>query len=1072
MAMQSVGGLISGLDTANIIEQLMAYESRPVKLLEQRITEHQTTLEAYRGVNNLLLEYQSSVSALADSALWNTHAAASSNSSILAASAGQHVQEGSYTFRVGRLAQSAQYMSAGFADRLDSAISPAAGGTVRIDSGKTALARATDLAVLNGDDGVYHGKIRLTDRAGNTEVVDLTTAETLSEAINLINSAGNVLVRAEVSANGDGLTLTDLSGGAGSLSVQDFGGGTTATDLGIAKSVAGATLTGDSVNFISGRTSLARLRDGLGVNNSVPYTIRIQDATSDFTIDLSDASTVQDVIDLINGAAGNTSITAGISASGKGFRLDGDALIQVSNDGAGHTTAEDLGFTGGGFGTLEGVDLIGALNSVRVANLTGVDPASGGVNGAQAAPTSDLGSIRIDNAGTGGTVIIDLTLLTGASSLSDVIREFNSAAAGDISSAGLSLRINDTGNGLELVNATGEEITVSNDVGTTAENLGLTGVLADGESRDGGDLDLHYISRATALSSLNNGRGVAKGSFRLYDSSGGVIDLDISTDTTVGDVVDRINGLGMAVTASVNATGDGILLTGNAGNDIQVEELFGGSTAADLNILGTGTGAPGTSVIDGSFETVLSVDTDDTLSDLADRISDANDRLQVSIIHDGSAYAPYRLVVKSRDSGEAGDFLIDANIASLDMEKTLSGRDAVLLYGQEGSSAGPVLLSSSTNTNTSAVLGLSLNLRQASSEYVTVSVERDTDSITEAAQDMVGNYNILRDLVGELDKWDPENESGGILFGDASIRTLMRDINDQWFHQLEGVTGGYRTLFDIGFGFDDDGRATFEATTFSRLLQDNFEGVEELLVRSRDIARSDLGASVTASLAAGGGTSAANLLNGNTESEDFGAANGWESAAAISSTNPAVFTVAFAETQILEQIVLHHIDSVAMPAKEYALRDFNVEYQDTSGNWQQLRQVRGNLLDQTFIGFGEPTEVRGFRITATNTNAADGLGRLVEIEAKGTEGALSLMERNARQKTDSVSGFFAQRRDLIDTKITDIETSINQMEARLEEVEEKYIRQFTAMEAQLAQMQAQSDFFLEQMDAWKAGQND
>ena len=71
-----------------------------------------------------------------------------------------------------------------------------------------------------------------------------------------------------------------------------------------------------------------------------------------------------------------------------------------------------------------------------------------------------------------------------------------------------------------------------------------------------------FSTRTCSLDALNNGKGVRLGSFthhRLPGATSGV-NLRTSEAKTVGDVLELINGLGLAVEARINDTGDGIML--------------------------------------------------------------------------------------------------------------------------------------------------------------------------------------------------------------------------------------------------------------------------------------------------------------------------------------------------------------------------------------------------------------------------------------------------------------------------------------------------------------------------------
>ncbi|MBN2712686.1 MAG: flagellar filament capping protein FliD [Planctomycetes bacterium] len=1080
---QMIGGLISGLDTANIIEQLMTLERRPVTMLESRKTEHQTKLEAYRSVNSLLIEYTNAAGAVANEDIWNVKNTTSSNESALTATAGEYAQPGTYNFRVGRLAQVAQYTSGGFADRDTSPVSPGKSGTITIERGASKLNKSTKTNELNGGAGIYHGSLKITDASGNSAIVDLSTAETLDEVMSAINNTQGISVHIEVNNTGDALSgdsliVTDTSGGAGTLKISDYGLGSTATDLGIAGSAIAGSINGSRINYMSGNTTLNSLRDGLGINNGIGGLVDFSDGTNNFQVDFSDATTIQSVIDKINAAAtdAGSAITADISSDGKSLVISSSVPtddITITDDvvtDSANTTASDLGiFVLNGGASVTGMSLISGLNTVRIASISGQDGDGDGtvtgINNTRFSPSQTLGTIDV----TDGTnnVTVDLTSLDGSSDLSDLIREFNTQVAG----AGISatMQVNEAGNGVKIVNTGGADVTITDNVGTVAADMGIENTINASSSLNGGDLDMNYISRATSISKLNNGSGITNGYFRITDTTGASAEFSTTGAKTVGQIIDVINSSGLKISASINETGDGIAIvespdTGSA-NNIIIENLYGGTAATDLGIAGTGTeNGAGISILNGSFEKTITVDQNDTLVDVMTKIADADPLVTSSIISDGSAYSPYRLVINSSDSGEAGDFIIDSDLSIFNFDQTAEGKNSILLYGQTSGSASPIMLTSSTNSNNTAVLGVTLDLHNVSSENISVTISEDTEGVTEAINNMVETFNVLQQFVSELDQWDSDEQQGGLLFADSATRSLMTSLSDQFFNTIDGVNGGLFSFNDIGLSFGDDGVLELDTSTLQSAISGNYEGVKELLTGIRNVARKDLNSSASASDSAGGGTSVSNLINGNTDSEDFGAANGYESANAIPSTGTSV-EINFGQTKTLTRLVLNHINSSTMPAADYALKDFTVEYQTAAGQWETLRNVSGNKAAESYISFYEPTQVKALRITGYSTNAADGKFRMTEIEAYEGQGLALKIDNINRQVADSTTGFFAEQEDTINEKIADIDDAIASKEEMLEKVETNYILKYAAMESALAQLQAQGDFFAQQMDA-------
>ncbi len=183
------------------------------------------------------------------------------------------------------------------------------GGTTATDLGVRSLTGSTLLSALNGGKGVRTvagGDIRIAGAGGATFSVSLADATTVQDVIDKINagaaaSGGGATVVAALAANGNGITLTDTSGGAGKLSVSALNLSPAAGDLGLLKpsattntSITGADVSGASANGVF--AALAKLRDSLKNNDQTGIT----DAGGEL-------KAAQDNVVIIRGEAGATS---------------------------------------------------------------------------------------------------------------------------------------------------------------------------------------------------------------------------------------------------------------------------------------------------------------------------------------------------------------------------------------------------------------------------------------------------------------------------------------------------------------------------------------------------------------------------------------------------------------------------------------------------------------------------------------------------------------------------------------------------------------------------------------------
>ena len=104
-----------------------------------------------------------------------------------------------------------------------------------------------------------------------------------------------------------------------------------------------------------------------------------------------------------------------------------------------------------------------------------------------------------------------------------------------------------------------------------------------------GSADLNpVLTDATPLSQLNGGQGVSLGSVQISDGSHTSV-VDLSSAKTIGDVVKLLDANpppGRTLTTEVTPTGLTLQLDSAGGGNLVVSEVGGGSTAAQLGILG------------------------------------------------------------------------------------------------------------------------------------------------------------------------------------------------------------------------------------------------------------------------------------------------------------------------------------------------------------------------------------------------------------------------------------------------------------------------------------------------------
>ena len=556
--------------------------------------------------------------------------------------------------------------------------------------------------------------------------------------------------------------------------------------------------------------------DGTGLVSSIDSATTSGGALKE-PVQARNESTLGDVLDTLNATA-PTKFRAAISADGERIELtdltSGNDTFAVSQLNASRAAA-DLGLIAdSNGGTITGTRVLAGLRTSLVKNLDG-------------GRGFDLGLLDLTDR-SGATASVDLST---ADTIDDVIDAINAAGIG------IRARVNDARNGIQLTDTTGSTasnlIVSSGDANGSAELLGLT-INAAVTSRNSGSLRLQVVNENTTLASLNGGAGVAAGTFNIVDSNGKSATISINSRIqTIGDLIDEINGRGLALQARINEAGDGIALvdTGGGAGTIKVTE-GNRTTGADLHLVGSAkmvnvNGTP-TQVLDGSTTITIDLDADDSLRDLVTRINAAGIKVTASIVNDGSSIKPFRFTLSSHISGQAGELLIDASEAGLSLSETSKAQDALLLYGASTASTNSILASSSSGNFRNLVDGLSLSVKEASTTVANVAVVSTSTDLVATVQASVDIINRLVGGIKQITTFDVEANTRGLLQGDSAVLRVQNEMASLLSGRFFGA-GSIHSLQEIGVNLKDDGTVELDTEKLKTKLSEDPAALEQFL---------------------------------------------------------------------------------------------------------------------------------------------------------------------------------------------------------------------------------------------------
>ena len=479
--------------------------------------------------------------------------------------------------------------------------------------------RGTALEELAGGSGISGlTTLDITTSDGTNASIDLSSATTTAEVVDAINDSG-LDVLARLNEAGTGLRLRDVSGGTGNFLISSTDD--TANQLGIAADTQDDIVVGESLNrqTVDERTLLSDLNNGLGVSQG-SFTITDSDGgVSAINTSTQGIATVGELVEAINSLSIN--VTASLNEAGDGIAIvdnaGGSGTLSIADTGN-NTTAAELGIAG------EATDQ--SIGGATVSALVGSQ------------------SDRIE--------------IEATDSLASIVEKINaseryataSVRANDDGTFSLNVRSNKGGQAGQFgIDTSGFDLDL--DTASQAQDA-LIGVSSDGgnervlSSSDGVfeiDASGSSDSTVTAFTSLETLSSTANsGSFTITDSAGttSAINLTVENITTVGELVDAINNLGIGVTASINEDSTGISIIDTAGGDetLTIEDVGNGIAASSLGIAGEATEQTVNGLTVSALEGTGQSSSDESATGLTFTLKELSvDPINVSVTEDASA---------------------------------------------------------------------------------------------------------------------------------------------------------------------------------------------------------------------------------------------------------------------------------------------------------------------------------------------------------------------------------------------------------------------------------------------------
>jgi flagellar hook-associated protein 2 len=236
----------------------------------------------------------------------------------------------------------------------------------------------------------------------------------------------------------------------------------------------------------------------------------------------------------------------------------------------------------------------------------------------------------------------------------------------------------------------------------------------------------------------------------------------------------------------------------------------------------------------------------DTLGGIAAAINGAAAGVTASVVTDNSGS---RLVLSSTSTGTANGFKL--TVADSDGTNTdASGLSQIAFDPTAAAGAGKNLtqtqtaadaqysinglsLTSSTNSITTAVSGLTLNLTQAppsgSTLQAQITVGSDTNAVTNNVNSFIQAYNSLVNLESSLTGYNASTNTASTLTGETPMFELSSQLRSILGSQMSGgASGAPSWLAEVGIDFQSNGTLSLNSAKFASALSANPTGVAKL----------------------------------------------------------------------------------------------------------------------------------------------------------------------------------------------------------------------------------------------------
>ncbi len=510
-----------------------------------------------------------------------------------------------------------------------------------------------------------------------------------------------------------------------------------------------------------------------------------------------------------------------------------------------------------------------------------------------------------------------------------------------------------------------------------------------------------------------------------------------------------------------------------------------------------------------------------SLRGIQQTINQANAGVKASIINDGTGN---RLILSSEKSGVENSLRISVSDDDLNNEDrfglstlaynpvAVAGADGAEIVGknlEEASTAKNALfsidgisISSAENEISNSIPGITLRLKKLTNESTeSFQVEKETSGIKQSIESFVNSYNELMQSVSSLTGFNAETGEAGPLSGDAAIRGITDQIRRRLSTSFNGINKNLTALSSIGINSNQDGTLNLDSFKLDSALENHADEIAHLFAAAVTTSDAKIRVSSEKTPAVDGvfditinqvpksGSftgnrllSFPNIISGVPEKMVFIIDGITTSELKLL---PRDFNSGKEFAAELEKVINQDINLKAND-KSVSVAYINNALQITSNSVgansavaikkisQNIASLTGLFVSQGQQGSDLKANVNGYDLTGEGTKlklegTLSGVVLDVSGNKTGNRGSLTVTNGIAAI-LDELTNSFLESNGLLDTridgynsKIKNIEKQRDDLVRKLEVSEQRYLKQFSNLDAMLGKMRSTSNFLAEKL---------